>query len=326
MSNIKPTYYGGQALIEGVMMKGLDSCACAVRSPEGEIVKVLAPVPSPKDKFAPLGWPIIRGIANFFGMMTLGMKTLTFSANIAGTEEVEGEPSKLDKWLNEKLGKSAMNAIVGVASLLGVVIALFLFMFLPAQAVKFGSNLFPNLPAFVLTIFEGIIKIIVFVIYILAVSKMKEIDRVFRYHGAEHKTIHCFEHGQELTPDNADKFPTYHPRCGTSFITLVLVVSIIVYSFVEWDVLWIRVLMKLLLLPVVMGVSYEILRINGRYDNWFTRIIGYPGKLMQKLTVKEPDKDMLEVAITSLKTVIEHEKPGSYPETTEGLMHGFPES
>lgn len=318
-SKVPTVYYGGQALLEGVMMKGTHSCACAVRSPDGTIKKTISEQTSVKDKIKILRLPILRGVVNFVEMLKVGFQTLGYSAEVAGVEEEE-EPGKFEKFLTEKCGLSVMNVVMGIAGVLGVALALFLFMFLPAKVVSFGAGF---LPGWTMAIIEGIFKIGIFVLYLFVVSRMKEIKRTFEYHGAEHKTIHCYEHGEELTVENVKKYTRYHPRCGTSFLILTLIVSILVASMVTWDNVLIRVLLKVVMLPITMGLAYELIRFAGKYDNWLTRIIAAPGKWMQHLTTNEPDASEIECAITALKLVLDHEKVRSFPEVREGCTREY---
>lgn len=313
-------FYGGQALIEGVMMKGKDHCGCAVRNEKGDIVKTVVPVKSITQKYKWLKAPVIRGVISFVEMMKISFKTLAYSAEASGMAEEEEEPSKFETWLSEKCGKSLMDVVMGVAMVMGLALAILLFMVLPAGA----SKMLPfDLPGWGRTLFEGVIKIAIFVGYLAVVAQMKDIRRTFEYHGAEHKTIHCFEAGEELTPQNVKKYPREHPRCGTSFMILTLIVSILVFSFVTWDSLVVRIALKLLLLPLTMGLSYELIKFAGKYNNILTRIISAPGRALQKLTTREPDEEEIECAIVALKMVIETENPGSFPGITEGAGNSF---
>jgi len=278
LSELKKTSIGGQALIEGVMMRGPHISAMAVRKPDQTIHLKTWDTGGKK-------WyhhvPLLRGVLNFITMLVVGYRCLMESAEIAGMADAEEEPSKLEKWLADHLGDHmtlVFNIVTGVTRL---------------QA-----------PTFVMTILEGCIKIIIFILYLFLVTRMKEIQRVFQYHGAEHKTIACYEAGEELTPENARKHTRFHPRCGTSFLLIVLVISIFVFSVLSWDNIWMRVVLKLVLLPVVVGVAYEIIKLAGRYSNPFTRMISAPGLWLQRLTTFEPDDTMLEIAIVAMKPCI----------------------
>lgn len=297
------TRVGGQALMEGIMMKGNGKICVAVRDPEGRIVLKHEDVVS-------RAWhklPLVRGMLNMIDNFVSGYKYLMYSAEISMGEDFEEEPSKLEKWLMDKLGEKFEKALMAVAGVLGVLLAVLLFMAVPAFVVGLLGRFLP-LPAMAKVALESAMKIVVFIAYLALCTRMKEIHRVFEYHGAEHKTIACYEAGEELTVENIRKHSRFHPRCGTSFMILVLLVSIFVNAFLSWDNLLIRVAGKLLLLPVVMGISYELIMLAGRYDNLFTRAFSAPGLWMQRLTTFEPDDSMLEVAIAAVTPVLP-EKP-----------------
>lgn len=292
------TSIGGQAIIEGVMMKGPQKSAMSIRKTDGTLYQEVWDNPERK-------WynkvPLIRGIANFLSSMIDGYKCLMKSAEIS-TEGLEDEnPSKFDQWLEEKFGDKLVKAVGYVSMVIGLCLAMFLFVYLPALAV---SLLKPFLPGWSLSLIEGVIKLAIFIGYMAAVSLMPDMRRLFSYHGAEHKTIACFEAGEELTVENVRKHIRFHPRCGTSFIFLVLFISIIVSSVVSWDSVAIRVALKLLTLPLVMALAYELIRLAGKYDNIFTRIVSWPGLQIQRLTTKEPDDGMIEAAIASIQAVL----------------------
>ncbi len=302
------TSIGGQALIEGVMMRGPQKTAMAVRNPEGEIVieEVLDDRGKKNPKFLKL--PFVRGLVNFIQTMILGYKCIMRSAELAGMEEDEGEPSKFEKFLNDKLGDKLFSAIGVVAMVLGVVLAVMLFVFVPTFIVKMINTYIFDLKGFT-AVLEGIIKIAVFISYIALVALMPDIKRTYEYHGAEHKTIACYEAGEELTVENAKKHSRFHPRCGTSFLLIVLVVSILVFLAVPSDFgVLARFGLRILLLPLVVGIGYEIVKFVGRHDNAFTRLISKPGLYLQRLTTREPDESQLEVAIASLKAVMPEDK------------------
>lgn len=300
------TSIGGQALMEGILMRGPDKEAVVVRKPDGELEEKVEPVTSPKDKYPILGWPIIRGTVNFIDTMIKGTKALMYSASFVPEEE-QGEPDKLDKWLEEHLpADKAQKAIVTIAVVFGIAMSVGLFILLPTVlaglvAPFIGNGILRNLA-------EGLIRIVIFLGYMLLTSRMKEIRRVWMYHGAEHKTIFCYEAGLPLTVENCRKQSRQHPRCGTSFIFIVMMVSILVFSVVRWSNVWVRMGMRLLLLPVTVGISYEIIKYAGRHDNLFTRIVSAPGKALQLITTQEPDDDMLKVAIRAMELVIPEEK------------------
>ena len=299
------TSIGGQALIEGILMRGVDKQAIVIRGAEGLITKV-EPIKTPKDKHPILGVPFIRGVANFIDSMVQGMKALTYSAEMA-PEEYQGEPDKLDLWIEKKFGsEKAQKLIIGVAMVLGVALAMGLFVFLPTLLVGFLKL---SEDQYVLrSILEGVVKIVIFLLYLWACSRMGEIKRLFAYHGAEHKTIFCYEHGKELTVENVRPEGRLHPRCGTSFLFVVILISILVWCFIHVSHTGVRMLVKLCILPLIMAVTYELNRWIGRHDNWFTRILSWPGRQMQRITTNEPDDGMIEVAITAMKLVIPEEK------------------
>lgn len=302
----KKTSIGGQALIEGVMMRGVGKAAMAVRLPDGTINVEIEKTKLAKDKSVVFRIPFVRGIFNFIDNMIFGYKYLMKSAEKSGIDMDEPE-SKFDKWLTRHLGDKLMKVVSGVAMVLGVVLAVGLFILAPMGIVWLLEKLVP-LGAFK-TLIEGIIKIAVFVGYLALVSRTKDIQRVFEYHGAEHKSIACYEAGEELTVENVKKHKRFHPRCGTSFLLIVLIVSILVYSLIQfsWGNLLLRAALKILLLPVIVGISYEIIKLAGRYDNFFTRILSAPGLWIQRFTTREPDDSQIEVAIASLKPVLPEE-------------------
>lgn len=307
------TSVGGQALIEGIMMQGPKGMATAVRKPDGEILTEYHEVKHLRDKNKFWGIPIIRGIVGFIESMITGYKCLMYSAEVSGMEEIEeAEMSKFEKWLSDKLGDKLMSIIMGIATVLGFALAFFIFAYLPT--LLFGlinkhtaADLEPFRGAF-----EGILKIIIFVLYMFAVSQMKDIKRVFKYHGAEHKSIACYEAGLELTVENVKKSSRFHPRCGTSFMFVMLILSIAVITVVSFfvpkelkqDLPIVWVLIRLLFVPLIMGVGYEFIKYAGRHDNVFVKILSAPGLWMQRITTKEPEDDIIEVGIASLKAVI----------------------
>lgn len=298
MSKHFKTSIGGQALIEGVMMRGPRKTAMAVRKPDGELETQIW------DNKPARAWnriPLVRGVVNMVSSLVVGYRCLMKSAEISTEGLEEEEPSRLEKWLEEKLGDNLMKAVMLVGSVLGVVIAVGLFMFLPAWLVGLGEGV---LPRWAMSLIEGFIKIGVFLAYMALVGLMPDMRRLFQYHGAEHKTIACYEAGEELTPENIRKYPRFHPRCGTSFIVIVLILGILIFSVVTWSNALVRTVLKLCLLPVVVGIAYELIKLAGRYDNLFTRIISFPGLKIQHLTTREPDDSMIEAAIASMKPVI----------------------
>lgn len=298
MSKNFKTSIGGQALIEGVMMRGPRKTAMAVRKPDGELKTEIW------DNKPARIWnkiPLVRGVVNMVTSLAVGYRCLMKSAEIATEGMEEEQPSKLEKWLEEKLGDNLMKAAMVLSSVLGVVIALLLFMFLPAWLVGLGEGFLPH---WSMSLIEGLMKIAIFLVYMGLIGLMPDMRRLFQYHGAEHKTIACYEAGEELTVENIRKYPRFHPRCGTSFIVIVLILGILIFSVVTWSNPLVRTLLKLCLLPLVVGIAYELIKLAGRYDNLFTRILSFPGLKIQHLTTKEPDDSMIEAAIASMQPVI----------------------
>jgi len=294
---------GGQAVMEGVMMQGPERIAMAVRRTDGKVALVTKPVTKLSDKYPFLGWPIIRGVVNFVAQLASGMKMLMDSAEMAG-EDTE-EPSEFEKKLASFLHMKVEDVTIMCAVVLAVVLFIGLFFLIPTGIESLLKMLTDN--RFVLNLAGGVLRMGMFLGYVLLVSRMKEIHRVFQYHGAEHKSIHCFEAGQELTVENAQKFTTLHPRCGTSFLVIVFTISILIFTVFgtnSGNVL-LRMLSRLALLPVTAGVSYEILKWLGRAEETpIVRVLKWPGLMMQKLTTAEPDDEMVEVALISLKTAL----------------------
>ena len=298
----RPNSIGGQALIEGVMMRGKDKISIAVRKPDGVIELKVDPI-SKKGQVAIFKWPIIRGIVALISSMIIGVKALTYSAEFFVEGDGTEEKGKFETWLYAKLGKKADDVLLGFSLVFAVVFALLLFGALPTALVSFLRGFIDN--SVLLSAIEGVTKIAVFIIYIVSISQMKDIKRVFQYHGAEHKTIHCYESGEEVTVENARKFTTLHPRCGTSFLFFVLIISILLFTFVSWENVGIRLVTKLLMFPLVTGLSYEMIRLAGRTNNPIVRALSYPGLMMQKLTTRQPDDQQLEVAIIAFNSVLD---------------------
>lgn len=305
------TSVGGQALIEGIMMQGPKGMATAVRKPDKEIGIKYHTVKHIRDKVKFLGWPVIRGVVNFIESMIMGYKTLMYSAEASGMEDIDDEDlSKFEKWITDKFGDKLMSFVTGFASILGICLAFLLFMYFPVlffnKVNEWSGSDLTNYQGLI----EGVLKIIIFVVYIALVSRMKDIRRTFMYHGAEHKSIACYEAGKELTVENVRKCSRFHPRCGTSFIFVILIFSIIVYTIIakifpqvaEIRVLW--MLLRLVFLPLIMGIGYEFIKYAGKHDNLFVKIVSAPGLWMQRLTTNEPEDDMIEVGIAALKAVI----------------------
>ena len=299
------TSIGGQALIEGILMRGPKKQAIVCRTAEGLVEKV-DELKLIKDKYPILGVPFIRGCAIFLDSMVKGMQALTYSASLVPLEE-QGEPDKLDQWIEAHFPEDkAQKLIIGVAVVMGLALSIFLFIFLPALLVGWIKPLTQSY--LVRNLSEGLLKVVILLGYMKLVSGMKDIKRLFSYHGAEHKTIFCYEHGKALTVENVRPESRFHPRCGTSFLLVVVLVSILVNSVVRVSNTFARVGCHLLLLPVVVGISYEINRWCGAHDNWLSAILSAPGKWLQRITTNEPDDSMIECAIRAMELVIPDEK------------------
>ena len=297
---------GGQAVMEGVMMKSPTGIAMAVRKPDGTIATQYKPQKSRAQKGTFLGLPIVRGVVAFVESLSVGMGTLTESAKLIG-EEIDEEPTKFEKWLAEKLGKSVESVIMGFAVILAVCLAVGLFFVLPTliSSLLLGAS---EVASVWKSLTEGLVRLLIFLGYILLCSRVKDVRRVFMYHGAEHKTIACYEAEEPLTPENAMKHSRLHPRCGTNYLFLVMAVSILFFAVVGWNSnFFVRLATRLVFLPVVAGLSYEVLRFAAKYDNLFTRIIRAPGMGLQYITTKEPTPDMIEVAITAFELAMDPE-------------------
>lgn len=294
------TSIGGQAVIEGVMMRGPKLTALSVRMPDQSISTETWDTPNSNKWYKKT--PFIRGVFNFVESLTDGYKSLMKAAEKAGLDEEAEEPSKFEQKLRQLLGDKFMPFLQGCILLFSLAMALFFFAFLPTTLVGFFKDYISHPLA--LSALEGLTKIAILILYLALISNMSDIKRVFMYHGAEHKTIFCYEHGEELTVENVRKYTRFHPRCGTSFLVIVLLLSILVSSMVSWDNLWMRVGLKVLCLPIIMSLSYECIKFAGRHDNLFTRILSAPGLWTQRLTTREPDDSMIEVAIASMKKVI----------------------
>ena len=311
MSKEHITSIGGQAVMEGVMMRGPHKTAVAVRKPDKEIeIKVDENGTKKKNKF--LRFPVVRGCVNFIESMVIGIKALMFSAEFIDLEEDEPSESKFEKWLEDKLGDKIKDIVIYFAIFLSLVMSVGLFILLPTVITRGLEALladfdFASTKSFT-SLSEGIIRMVIFLTYMILVSQMKDIKRVFEYHGAEHKTIACYEAGEELTVENARKHTRFHPRCGTNFLLFVMIISIIIYSFLPKTGIILRVLMRLLLLPVVAGLSYEVIKLAGRSKKKCIHILTKPGLWLQRLTTREPDDSQLEVAIASILKVIPEDK------------------
>lgn len=309
--NPKVGIVGGQAVLEGVMMKSGDRCSLAVRTEEGIVVDNTTET-SLRKKYKICNIPIIRGCVSFVEQLFSAMKVLTKSADMQGIDLDEPE-TKFEKWLTEKLGDKLMAVVGGIGMVLGLALAMGLFLLLPTYATKGLDWLvggFIGKYAILRSLIEGLIRIAIFVVYVWVVAFMPDIRRTYEYHGAEHKSVDCFEKGLPLTPENAKTCTRFHPRCGTSFIFVILIISIIVNSFLEWDIVWIRFASKIVTLPLIVGVGYEFIRYAGSHNNILTKILSAPGLWMQRITTKEPTEDQLEVALVALRNAIPAEFGG----------------
>ncbi|QUO37354.1 DUF1385 domain-containing protein [Dysosmobacter sp.] len=308
------TSIGGQALIEGILMRGPEKQAIVVRDQEGQLVEKVEELRLIKDRYPILGVPLIRGTVNFLSAMVNGVKALMYSADFYPDEEA-AQPSKFELWLEKHLtSKKLESAIVALAVVLGVGMSVFLFMVLPTFLTGGLLHFFPGFPMWGRNLIEGVLKVLIFLLYLIFCSKQKDIYRVFQYHGAEHKTIFCYEAGLPLTVENVRIQPRHHPRCGTSFLFVVIFVSILVSSVVFgiWPItnVWLRTAAHIVLLPLVVGITYEFNRWVGRHvqDSGLAKFLTKPGLWMQNFTTNEPDDSMIEVAIRSLELVLPEEK------------------
>lgn len=298
------TSIGGSAVMEGVMMRGPKEIATAVRKPDGEIEIDRRAVSSLVTKYHVNKIPVIRGVFAFFDSMISSIRALMWSAEFVDLED--DSESKFDKWLTEKFGDKVKDIVIYFSLFISVIFSVGLFFVLPHFITSLLENVIKS--NLIKTLIEGVIRISIFLGYVLLASRMEDIKRVFQYHGAEHKTIFCYEAGLDLTVENARSMSRLHPRCGTSFLVYVMIISIILFSFVSWGNMWVRLGMKLLLLPVVAGISYEIIRWAGRSKNKVVCVISRPGMWLQNITTREPDDSQLEVAIESMKAVLTENK------------------
>ena len=304
---MKRVRIGGQAVMEGVMMKNGDKYAVAVRRPDQKIEVKVVDYVSIGSKSAFFRIPIIRGVVNFIESLVIGVKTLMYSASFYDEEEdsegsdKENKPKK--KELTPEQQKRSDDLVMYGTVAFSLVFAIALFMMLPAFIGELIGRVVDS--RVLMSAIEGVIRLVIFLGYVALISLMKDIQRVFMYHGAEHKTINCFEAGVPLTPENVKKYSRYHKRCGTSFLFIVMIVSIIVFMFIDAPSAWLRLLIRLLLVPVIAGISYEFIMFAGRSDSWISNVLSAPGKWVQRLTTREPDLDMIEVAIASVETVID---------------------
>ena len=305
---VRQNYIGGQAVIEGVMMRGKKMYAMAVRTPDGTLAVEKKDIDDVFSRYKIFKYPIFRGIASFIQSLIIGTKIIMRSTQLAGLEEEteeNAEPSKFEKALQKIFGDKLTDVLIYISVAISLVFSIGLFFVLP---VFIGSLLRPVLPGtWALGIAEGLIRIGIFLLYLFLVSRMKEIKRVFQYHGAEHKTINCFEHGEELTVENVKKYTRLHKRCGTSFLLIVMIISMVVFFFIRTDTIWLRLVSRILLVPFVAGISYEVIRWAGKSDSPVVKIVSAPGLCLQKITTAEPDGSQIEAAIAAMKGVLEEE-------------------
>ena len=297
---MKPSGIGGQAVIEGIMMKNKDMYSVAVRKPDGEIEVNLGTYRSFARNKMLRELPLVRGVINFVDSLILGMRTLTFSASFY---EEEAEPTKTDEVLDKLFKGNAEKVVMGLTVAFSIVMAVGIFMVLPYLLTNLLRDYVVSNT--LLAVLEGVVRVGIFILYVFLISRMKDIQRVFMYHGAEHKCINCIENGMELTVENVLLSSKHHKRCGTSFLFIVMVVSIIFFIFIDVTSPVLRVVIRLALVPVIAGVSYELIKLAGRSESKFVQIISYPGMLMQRLTTKEPDAEMVEVAIAAVEAVFD---------------------
>ncbi len=299
---MKRTNIGGQAVIEGVMMRGKKMYAVAVRSTKTSEIKVEENnIKTSNNKFLKL--PLVRGCYSFISSMIIGFELISKSIDLAEIEEEEST-SKLEQWIIDKLGDRLNSVLMGLSFAIAMVISIGLFFLLPT----FIASLLRVPNTYLLSIVEGIVRLIIFVGYLLIISRNGDIQKLFGYHGAEHKTINCFEHEEELTVENVRKHTRFHKRCGTSFLAFVIIISILFFMFVRTDDIMIRFISRIVFIPVIAGLSYEVIRLAGKNDNKFVDIMSMPGVMLQKITTKEPTDDQIEVAITAMNAVLAKEE------------------
>lgn len=333
-----PTKIGGQAILEGIMMKGPDRTAVVVRKPDGRMHIKVEPLKSPG------GWkkiPILRGVIAFVEALVTGTQTLLYSAEVLerceeeGAEEgqentkekAESEKGGMALWMEKHLGeKKAFNIMLYASVTLAIVFTVGIFIVAPTAVINLFKHVIRNEVA--LNLMEGVLRILLFVGYIALISRMSDIRRVFEFHGAEHKTIHCYENNLPLTPANCQTFETLHPRCGTSFLMFVMIISLLLFSLLGWPNLLVRIASRILLIPVIAGLSYELLQWAGKSDSMLVKILSYPGLLLQKLTTKRPDDSQLEVAIAAMRAVLVKDSPALFVGEidTEGNLYPEMES
>ncbi|AKL93713.1 hypothetical protein CACET_c01970 [Clostridium aceticum] len=302
MGEVRRTSIGGQALIEGVMMRGPKEVAIVVRTPDQQLTVKKQAVSGIVSKYKLNKIPLLRGAVALIDSMVLGMRSLTYSAEMIEEGIEDEEPGKFEKFMEKVFKDKAGDVLLYISVAIAIMMSIGIFIIVPTFIASFlGKYISSN---FALNLVEGVVRLTMFLTYIVLISRIKDIQRVFQYHGAEHKAIYCYEHGEELTVENTRKYTTLHPRCGTSFLFIVMMVSIILFSTVGWPNPLVRALTRLALMPVVAGISYEIIKFGGRSNAPIMKLVNYPGLMMQKLTTLEPDDGQLEVAIEALKNVL----------------------
>ena len=301
---MKPSGIGGQAVIEGIMMRNKNKYSIAVRKPDNEIEVVVKESRDLTEKHQWLNFPIIRGIVSFVDSLVTGISTINYSASFYD-DPAEQEKTKIDEVGKNILKDKFESVLMAVTVILSIFFAIGLFMVLPYLAARLVSKYI--ISKTLLNFIEGVVRLLIFVIYILLISMMKDIKRTFMYHGAEHKCINCIENGARLTPENVKNSSRYHKRCGTSFLFIVMIISIIVFMFISADTAWLRLVIRLLLVPVIAGISYEFIMFAGKSDSKLANALSVPGMWVQRLTTREPDLDMIAVAIKSVEAVIDWE-------------------
>lgn len=304
---MKKTTIGGQALLEGLLMIGSQYRATAVRKPDGEIVIEKHPM-KPKGKLSKI--PIIRGAVNLFTQMVIGVKALMYSAEFVDLEDGDKpyEPSKFEQFLDRKFGDKIADVAIYFSVILSLCISVGLFILLPNFITDFFSNFVQLDNVIVLNLIEGAIRVGIFIGYLALVSLMKEMKRVWEYHGAEHKTIHCYESGEEITVENVKRYTTKHPRCGTSLFFTIMIISILIFAFTGWHNVFLNALIRILLVPLVAGVSLEFIKFAVKHENWLFKVITAPGLMFQSFTTREPDDKQIEVAIAAFMEVLPAEE------------------
>lgn len=313
---MKKTNIGGQGVLEGVMMRSKEISALAVRKESGEIVYKKTCLNTKKKNWF-LRLPVVRGVIAFVDTIVMGTSTLFDSANMYSEELADNKPSKFEEFIARKTGKDVLSIMMVFAVILAIGLSVFLFFILPTFFAGLFKSLVPSI--FLRNLLEGLIRVIILLAYIIGTSFLKDIKRVFMYHGAEHKVINCFEHEEEITVPNVQKYRTLHPRCGTSYLFFIVLVSVLLFSIVDWsDVWYIKFGLRILLLPVVAGLSFELLKFLAKKDNWFSKIIGFPGLMLQKITTKPPEDDMVEVAIVAFKIAL-----GEDQESIDNLVEEY---